>query len=452
MGSFFRAIARLIAILCILLFIVTTTLVLPLFAIGRQLLAPQVYKQALAGQDFYQRLPALLGEQLTRQMTYNPCVENPEDPRCQAEGDSGEAPPDAFTRIVLTASGELRTCLAQALSAEAFAAITSGQRPPAADEVQQIRPCLREHGLPAAMVSNEGGPPLYFLLLDGHDWEIIFSELLPAPWFQTQTEAVIDQLFAWLPSDQPALSLMISTREFRENLAGEGGQHMIRQLLAALPPCTPAQLANAGSALARAAEGEVPPCRPPEPLLTQLAGALAKMAHALAAKIPDEYDLAGVRLGGEPEAGTAPPPAAEPGSGPSAEETQRTFRVARAVALFSPLLPGALLLLATLFGVRSWRGWLLWWGTPLLLAGLIGVGMGAALLPAANWAIQTYVAGRIPSFFTPAMAQTGLDIGRSVVQAVGRGIELEGALLGVIGLAMLLGSRLAPGGLSRGQG
>ncbi len=61
-------IARLIAVFLAMLFIVSALASLILFNIERQAFNPAIYKKALAGSDFYQQFPLLLGDLITKNL------------------------------------------------------------------------------------------------------------------------------------------------------------------------------------------------------------------------------------------------------------------------------------------------------------------------------------------------------------------------------------------------
>jgi hypothetical protein len=94
-----------------------------------------------------------------------------------------------------------------------------------------------------------------------------------------------------------------------------------------------------------------------------------------------------------------------------------------------------------LFGVRSWKGLLRWWGIPFLIVDLIGVAGALTTLPLLNWAFATYVAGRVrETLLAPNMAQTLFDLARHVAQNFATWVAVEAEILGVLGLAMIVGS------------
>ena len=61
-----NVIAKIIAVLCAVFFVATTLAALLLFNVERRAFNPNPYKAALANEDFYQRLPPILGQALAK--------------------------------------------------------------------------------------------------------------------------------------------------------------------------------------------------------------------------------------------------------------------------------------------------------------------------------------------------------------------------------------------------
>ena len=399
--------AKFIACMFAILFVVVTVAALLMFNVERQIFDAGLYKRTLAEQHFYERFPALAAEQIMAMANYT--------------GPGTER---------MTDSPELEACLKQALGVEVFDALAGFQRQPTRAEAEQMRPCLALYAGAQDEEPGEGGPPPYFENLTQADWEVLLSSLIPTTWLQTQAESVIDQAVASLEplgSDAPAPSIKISMAGLKEHIGGGAGIEAALQLARAQPPCTAAQLALVDSAVEN-----LPHCRPPEEILTAITPQIEKIVNEAVADIPDEIDL-GQTPKGEGESGVVAP--REGGGLPN------LMRLVRWPARLSPLVSLVLLLLVTLFGVRSRRGLLRWWGIPFLVVGLIGVGLAVAALAAMNWTIATYMADKIPPNIGAGLAQAGLEMGRSVVWTLATWIGVEAALIGLLGLVLLLRAR-----------
>ncbi len=357
-------IARTLAILLAALFVVLAAAALFTFNAQRLLLKPDLYKSALARQDLYGQFPSLAAKQIVRSLTYQPCVQNPDDPACQAEG-QGEAG------------------------------------------------------------AEQGGPPSYFKELEEEDWEVILGELLPAAWLQEQTESALDQLFAGLESGEPEAPVLVSTREIRERLLGEPGARALTRLFETLPPCTTVDLA--AMTAAQWTLESLPLCRTPDNIWTGYQLRVRLAVREEAAKIPDRTDLTGGAASGS--------------EGQAQEGRQGSWltEVRRALGL-APLVALGLLAGVTVFGVRSLRGLLQWWGVPVLLAGLLGAALALLADVVLGYAFLVATSRPSASFLAPEVTQTAFEIVAEVVRSVSGRTLTQAVLLALSGLAMIAGS------------
>jgi hypothetical protein len=415
-GKAFHAVAftlnllsKFIAFIFAVLFVVTALLALLLFNVGRQLFDPGLYKRALVEQHIYEKFPALVAEQLAFQLAY-------------AEKHAG------IDTENMTASAELETCLRRALGDEAFNAIAGFEREPDDVEIEQMRSCFAQYGKIEG--DGGGGPPPGLASLTSADWEAMLSILIPRAWMQTQAESVIDQAFASLDSDAPAPPITVSLAELRVHLAGGAVVEAFLYAVHGRPPCTNEQLAVIASGPLQ----DLPTCRPPEAMLNNMAQEGAQVLGEAIGKIPDEVNLSETFRG---EGGSSERPPSQ-GSGPLGDNPREALRRIRWGLNLSPLLPAVLLLLVTLFGVRSLRGWLRWWGILFLLVGLAGLGLAMAALPAMDWAIATYVVDRLPPAMSSNLAQAGLDLGRYIMRTLVTWVGGEAGVIALAGLVLLL--------------
>ncbi len=282
-----------------------------------------------------------------------------------------------------------------------------------------------------------GGPSNQFKYLTQSDYEVILRELLPAEWLQTQTESVLDQIFAFLNSESPTATIQLSTVEFKARLSGEAGVEAVLQLVRSWPPCTPEQLRDFTQATSKSDLEGMPTCRPPDDELTALTPRIESILSERAAKLPDEINLAQSFSGPPEESEINPTPPSETG-GPLGNDPRAALRRLRWIARLSPLISIALLLLVALFGVRSRKGGLRWWGIPLLIAGVLTLGLGLAIMPAMDWAIANFLSGRAPPYFSANLVQAGFDFARATMRGLANWIAAEAAVIGLLGLGMLL--------------
>jgi len=466
MRKFFTVIARIIASIFAILFVITTILALLLTTLNRQLFKASLYKNALAKQNIYERLPEIVGIAITSMGDFlsNPCAENPL--ACSIDG----------------ASPELQTCLTTALGPDAYEAIGSGQRKPTDAELQLAQPCLDQNGshetanvyqpgeimtdvplevqacieqaigkqvaneivydnkrLPtetetqqiqscfdqfnqsaSSSTDDQGGMPSFFQNLTAADYQTILTILLPPRNLQSMVESTLDQLFAYLNGETDTVT--ISLIRLKERLAGQAGTDLIMQLINAQPACTEQELAQMSSGTSN---GGMVLCKPPEDQLATVVSQLQEQLDSAITGIPDEAVLI------KPLPAGSPPP----GSGPFGADPITTIRMIRLIMRLSPLLPLAFLLLVTLFGVRTLKGWMRWWGIPIFFAGILALALGIAAAPVAEQAWVTFVAPRIPPYIPTNIADIGHNLVGYLLHSLTEQIALIALILAVFGLA-----------------
>jgi hypothetical protein len=364
--KFLSACSKIIAAGFAAAFIIATLLSLIIFNVQGQLLDSDTYKNALEEQEIYTLLPTLVAKQIATSMTYNPCLENPE----QCEGEDQD-------------------------------------QDPAEDE--------------------NGGPPAYLKNLSQEQWELILTQLLTPEWTQTQTESALDQLFTFLDSNDNTLSITISLVDLKANLTGQKGMDIIKQLVNAQPPCTEQLL----DILFDIATGTFTPdelllCAPPEELLDELAPEIEGALEIVIQELPDEVNIEQNLFGDEDNQGSEVP----------LGDSGINVRTIRFFMRFSPLLSVLFLGLLTLFGVRSLKGLLLWWGIPFMTAGLLGLTLALMGMPILNWGWTTFAEVRIPAVLDPEFVDLGFETVRLVFRSLLRTIALQAGLMTLLGIIL----------------
>ncbi len=417
MRKFFTVLARFIASIFAILFVITTILAILLTTINQQMFNATLYKNALVEQSIYERLPEIVGLAVTSTNSFlsNPCAKNPL--ACSIDG----------------ASPELQACLTTALGQTAYEAIGSGQRSPTDVELQLAQPCLDQYGASQTSGSQSdprdsgsgSGMPSFCKNLTAANWQAIITILLPPADLKTMTESTFDQLFAYLNGGTDTVTVPLD--KLKERLTGTAGKDLILQLINSQPTCTVQDLAQA---ISGTNNGGMVLCKPPELMLPLLIPLLQEQLNSAAAGIPDKAVL-------------IKPPAVgslNPGSGPFGTDPITTIRTVRLMMRFSPLVPLVFLLLVTLFAVRSPKSWLRWWGIPIFVSGAIALGLGISALPAFNTAWIMYIVPRIPPYIPADIAGIGQKLVRSIVHTLTGGIVLRALILLAFGLAAWIGS------------
>ncbi|MFW6069752.1 MAG: hypothetical protein ACOC9X_01805, partial [bacterium] len=255
------------------------------------------------------------------------------------------------------------------------------------------------------------GQTALFLQLEQEDYEILFRRLLPRAWLQTQTETVVDNVFAAAAARGEGPTITISLLELKQNLDGRAGGQALLDIIRRRPACSAGDLSalTCGFDLSGAIQ-----CRPPEAQLQLCEEAASGAFTAAAATLPDEVTLSGLLPDGAPLRQFV-----EAAAGPYPALVRQTARFGWLAALF-------FLLLVTVFGARSLRTLLLWWGAPAVALGAILV-----LLALVTWLLPTWFLTYLLNDIRSAAPQLG-QLLTDAVAVLGRRMALW---LGVAGVA-----------------
>ncbi len=386
MRQFLTMVARIIAAICVFLFVVTTVLAILITTLNGQIFNASLYKNALVEQNIYARLPEIIGAVISSSFSKDVCSQN--QLACSIDG----------------ASPELHTCLTTALGAEAYQAIGSGSRSPTLPEIQLTQPCLDRYGLGQSTNiqggTSAGGMPSFMGNITTADWQALLTSFLPPATLKAMTESTLDQVFAYLNGE--AKSIYIPLDAVKQSLLSPSGAAVFLQVLNTQQPCNEQDLSQF---LTGTSIGGLVFCRPPEVILPLVKVVLPELLKAVVPQIPDKVFIILPHAAGTPV----------PGSGTFGTDPIFTLRTVRLFMRFSLLIPLTFLLLVTLFAVRSIKSWMQWWGIPFLAAGIISVGLGVAIVPAFNTTWTWFIASRIPIFIPAILPEVGQELFRSIL-------------------------------------
>jgi hypothetical protein len=268
---------------------------------------------------------------------------------------------------------------------------------------------------------DASGAPAFFTALTTDQWSSILTKLLPAQWLQSTTENTLRQAFEVINDPAATVRINISLLEFKTRLTGQAGVDVVKQILAALPPCPAGQFPTSGD------PSQLLECRPPNEVMAQVEPQIQDALQQAATGIPDEVDLLQpVREAGLLSANATNLPA----------PPRQLLLYGRWIVRLSPILCLGLLFLITLLAVRSWKGWLRWWGYPILSAGL-----GTVVFAAVAWGglamVVSLARQNLPANIAPDLFETlGVTL-TAVVRQFALVLGGEGVFLGLIGLVML---------------
>lgn len=280
---------------------------------------------------------------------------------------------------------------------------------------------------------DEGGPPDYFKNMEAEQWELLLGEILSANWLQAQTESVIDQLFVFLDSDDTTPSITISLADLKSRLMGRNGVETVLKIIEAQPTCTQDQLREIINSFENDdSSTELLSCRPPQEILDEYLSSMVETLNEVIESLPDEVVLGENLMDSDLDE--------EIETDEDEMQVGKTLRRVRTYMRLSPIVPIGFLLLIAVFGVRSFREFLQWWGIPLLLTGLIALVFSILSMPIFNWFIKTYVQVQIPGYFSSEFVGLGFDIGRSMIRSLVKAITIQAGVLSLGGILMSVAS------------
>jgi hypothetical protein len=278
-----------------------------------------------------------------------------------------------------------------------------------------------------------GGPPSYFRELDEHEWEAFLEAMLPETWMQAQTESVLDQLFANLGGTDPR-PIHVSLDGLKRHLTGPGGDQALQVLLEAQPPCTEVQLLEQAQPPGPEPEMDLfLACQPPDDILEANQETIRAEFHSLVRGWPQTTDLSFGFLRGE--AGEQAPDRLEDAGATDA------LRLFRSIARWSPLIPLICLLVIAPFAVRSKADACRWWGTPVLIVGVVGALAALAVNPLLRWGAGTFLLPRVPGGLSPSFVQLVLDVVFQMSRGMALRVLLQAGMLGLVGIVLLVLAR-----------
>jgi len=386
--------------------------------IERHVFDNRFYSRALMVNNLYERMPALASEMILTVGSYNPCIENPL--ACKIDN----------------ASPELQTCLKNAIGEKEYQAIGTNQRKPTENELQLAQPCLDQfagkESLPTEPSTDNGSrAPQYLKNLTVKDFETIITLLLPPANMKTLVEEALTQVFLYL--DGKNNSAKISLVTLKERISSQAGTEVVVQLLQAQPPCTSEQITQFAEGFV-GGQSDMVFCNPPQDLIDVITPEIQAQLAQIVLTIPDEAVFI------KPYVSTGETSGGHESGGPFGNNPFTTIHFARMIMRFSWILPVSLLLLATLLAVRSLKGWLRWWGIPLLISGMLGILLGFAISPAFNYIFQTFLAQKIAGLVPQNIVNLGLDILHYLLRDLSSAVEIQALIITLAGFGLVLAS------------
>jgi hypothetical protein len=281
------------------------------------------------------------------------------------------------------------------------------------ENVYQRLPELTAHALAIAAQRPSSNILLsLFKNLSEEQWQAFVVELFPPEVLRNLAEEAVTQSIAYLNGERE--NAVLSLSDLKAHLQSPEGINAIYGLLKAQPDCTLEQL----SAMALNQQA-LTLCNPPDTFLfidlrpiitTELQGAISLLPEQVTIISADE----------------------------SRVQTLRDLQVVRLFMRLSPLMPVMCLLLVSILAVRSLRGWLAWWGYPLLLAGLASMSLSALSGLLAAGTFQLLIAPALPNAIPPEIVGVFRNLIATIVRNALRPTLLIAGIMALAGLILVV--------------
>lgn len=418
-GVFFTFIARLIAVLLAALTIFATILALLFSSLDHTLLQAGTYEHVLTELKVYEQLPELVAEQLPtiKNRLGNPCIEYP------------------LACAIYNAPPKVQSCLTKSLDAAILDDIGNARRKPTPAETETVQDCIDQFDLAHSTADSlhiTGGQAGILRDLTSAQWEVLIAHLLPPEAAQKLIETFLEETIAYFKGEVNTVRIALTPLKAR--LTGQAGAELVKLLLKSAPSCTSKQAAKIDSGDFGGSDESPIYCAAEGETLKKLSANLEERLDRAASELP--ASAAFIQSPSKPD---ALPALRVFGNDPQVVR-QRIYTGIR----FSPLFVLILLLLVALFAIRSLRGWMRWWGIPILIGSLITLGMGVASLTFFGWAWGKYVIPAIPPSAGQTLSTMGRELAHSLVKDLTLWLVLESGLLAFLALGLLMGSTRVP--------
>lgn len=199
----------------------------------------------------------------------------------------------------------------------------------------------------------------WLVYLEPEDRSAIAQILFPDTWMKDQLDQNVERFYGWLEGDLSAPDLQIDLRPVKQRLLNGASLQMAEIVVASWPICTESELLLLAGAALGIGEPQFIACQPPSPWRAIMVEHMVEGLKTEAIQTSDTVRLEELFRG--------------PGAQEQAADFKRGILRMRSLALAAWLLPASGLGLLLALSVRSWRQLLLWWGAPLLTAGLFGL-------------------------------------------------------------------------------
>jgi len=277
----------------------------------------------------------------------------------------------------------------------------------------QRMPALMASMLQASIAENPNAIPL-IKSLSATNWETSITTLLPPQELKVVADNALDSTFDYLNGKTD--SAVISLVPIKTHLASDSGLQVVIQFLSLQPACTVEQLSQMAMGLLG---GQITLCNPPQEAMGLMAPFVQSQLQVMTSLIPDQLTFIPGTLSNTPN------------------DPRLKLNSVRSAIKLTPFIPLFLLLGIAIFGVRTLKDWLTWWGWPLMITGISSVLIALIGSPIVGWILRLLIQ-RQGTIFVPAILANSLgETASAVAHQMLLPVLVQGAILAVIGFGMV---------------
>jgi hypothetical protein len=272
----------------------------------------------------------------------------------------------------------------------------------------------------------------FIIVLNQDQWKNLIFYLLTPSDLQASAESTVDETIAYFKGQTDTVKVPL--KNLKARLDSIKDEELTALLLNSSPTCTIEQEVLIMS-------GEISELGSPPIFCTATGGTpqvllldLQRRLNAVASEFPEHIIF--VKPPSPPN-----PPSLQKLIG---QDFQSTLQKINGNSQSLPFLPFALLLLATLFGVRSLRGLLRWWGIPVFIAGLITLIFGLVIFFMFDWMWLNYILTYLPPLLTSGFGELIYDVTHSLAKDFSKRLMLEAGIVTLLAFGVILISNRVP--------
>lgn len=244
-------------------------------------------------------------------------------------------------------------------------------------------------------------------------WESFMRTLLPPEVLKPIGDDILISTFDYI--NMASDTIEIDLAPVRDSMLSETGTQAAISLLKTLPACTLEQ--SALIMFGMFTGDQVQLCNPPEDILPMLMPIIQGQMRATAAIIPSQVTLV-----------TAPPQ----------NDPRERLQTMRILLRLSLVLPFIFLFGLSVIAIRSLKDWLIGWGIPLGVTGIIAFVLGLIGAPILRAVLEDLLATRLPNYLPTFLVGFAGDFATVMARALLTPVLWQGLILAIIGGGMFV--------------